>query len=200
MGLAYLFGGKFYDFLDEHFEKIRYAKIRKGLLKNINGKILDAGCGTGRNFEYYNKKADVIGVDNSEKMLEVARKRIIGSKAKISVIEMDLRKLSLGDNTFDNIVASFALCVMNEKDELLALNELIRVAKRGARLYFLEYVYSQNPIRKILMFIMAFIPRVLYGLRFNSTLPVVERENRLKIEKTELVYDDVVRLIVAKKL
>jgi len=88
---------------------------------------------------------------------------------------------------------------MPEKMETKALKELVRVAKPGAELYFLEYVYSKNWLRKTIMFSTAFIPKFLYGLRFNSTLPVIESEKSLKIERTEFVYNDVIRLIVAKK-
>jgi len=42
-GLAYLLNGKIYDFLDGYFEKIRYERIRKEVIHNLNGKILDAG-------------------------------------------------------------------------------------------------------------------------------------------------------------
>jgi ubiquinone/menaquinone biosynthesis C-methylase UbiE len=87
MGIVYHLGGKVYDFLDEHFEKTRYFKIRKNILKDLNGQILDAGCGTGRNFPHYNPNAKVTGIDISPKMLEVAKQRATKGKANIKVLE-----------------------------------------------------------------------------------------------------------------
>jgi len=198
-GIVYSLSGKLYDWLDERYETTRYSSIRKKMLFSLEGRILDAGCGTGRNFPYYSKNASVIGVDFSQKMLDSAKERINKSKANIVLKNESLTKLSFSDNYFDNIVATFVLCVMPEKNERSALKELVRVAKPGAELYFLEYVYSKNWLRKTIMFLTAFIPKFLYGLRFNSTLPVIESEKSLKIERTEFVYNDVIRLIVAKK-
>ncbi|PIN81894.1 methyltransferase type 11 [Candidatus Woesearchaeota archaeon CG10_big_fil_rev_8_21_14_0_10_30_7] len=198
-GIVYSLSGKLYDWLDERYETTRYSSIRKKMLFSLEGRILDAGCGTGRNFPYYSKNASVIGVDFSQKMLDSAKERINKSKANIVLKNESLTKLSFSDNYFDNIVATFVLCVMPEKNERSALKELVRVAKPGAELYFLEYVYSKNWLRKTIMFLTAFIPKFLYGLRFNSTLPVIESEKSLKIERTEFVYDDVIRVIVAKK-
>ena len=199
-GLAYLLGGRIYDFLDDRFEKVRYARTRKRVLKSLKGKILDAGCGTGRNFQYYNSEAKVVGVDISEKMLEIAKERAAKSKASIEIRTMDLKSMSFKDDSFDYIMASFVLCVMPEEYERRALKELARVAKPDAELYFLEYVYSQNPFRRFVMRATSFIPKILYDIRFDSTLSVVESEKMLKVKKLEFIYDDVVRLIVAQKI
>lgn len=199
-GLAYVFGGKVYDFLDEHFEKTRYEKIRKKILFNLSGKVLEAGCGTGRNFVYYPNNILVTAFDNSAKMLSVARQRVKLSKAVIKLRKMNIININFLDNTFDNIVATFVLCVIPKKIEQLALNELIRVAKPNARLYFLEYVYSDNRLRAFVMRITSFIPKLLFSIRFNTTYQLIKNNKLLSIEKTEFVYDDVIRLIVAKKL
>ena len=200
MGIVYFFGGKLYDALDAHFEKMRYQKIRSALWPSLTGSILDAGCGTGRNFHYFSSKAKVIGVDTSQTMLAIARQRAAESKASISVQEMDLKRLHFRSNTFDAVVATYVLCVMPKRDERAALKELVRVAKPGARLYFLEYVYSKKKFRSMLMKTTAIVPRLLYGLRFNATLPLILEERSVRVEKLQFVYDDVVRLIVVKKM
>jgi ubiquinone/menaquinone biosynthesis C-methylase UbiE len=89
---------------------------------------------------------------------------------------------------------------MPKKDEAIALKELIRVTKPGGKLFFLEYVYSKNPFRKIIMRITSFIPKILYSLRFDVTLSVIQREKQLNIKKLDFVYEDVIRLIVAQKI
>lgn len=197
-GWIYLISGKIYDFLDEHSERTRYKKIREKILKNLKGKILDAGCGTGRNFPYYRKSAYILAVDNSEAMLKVARKRA-ENLSNINIRQMNLTQLELPDNSMNNVVATFVLCTMPKRLEIIALNELVRVAKPNARLYFLEYDYPQNLIKKFVMRVTSFIPKLLYGVRLDSILPVLKEEKRLTIEKNEFVYGDILRMIVARK-
>ena len=197
-GLAYIFGGKLYDLLDEHFERTRYERVRKKILPNLQGKVLDAGCGTGRNFPHYSNSASVLAVDISERMLSAARTRANGL-ANIKIKNMDLTKLLLSDDSIDAVVATFVLCTMPQQLEKDALKELVRVAKPGARLYFLEYVYSKNYMRQFVMRFTSVVPKLLYGIRFNSTLPIIQEESKLEIEKTEFVHDDVLRLIIARK-
>ncbi|MDP7115646.1 MAG: class I SAM-dependent methyltransferase, partial [Candidatus Woesearchaeota archaeon] len=157
MGIVYPLGGKLYDLLDEHYEKSRYAKIRKHMLGNLGNTILDAGCGTGRNFQYFSPNAKINGVDLSPKMLEAAKKRAQNAKIPIKLERMNLTNLHFKDNLFDNVVATFVLCVLPKKYEQQALKELIRVAKPGAKLHFLEYVYSQDPVRNLTMKATSFI-------------------------------------------
>jgi len=199
-GLVYNLSGRLYDFLDEPFEKKRYTKIRKKMLSNIKGTVLEVGCGTGRNFTHYSANVTVTAIDKSKNMLEIAKKRMEFSKAKIHLRKENITKINSLDNTYDNIVATFVLCVLPKKIEEQALNELIRVAKLEATFYFLEYVYSKNKLRKFTMIITSFIPKILYGIRFNSTSSLIQKNKFLEIVKQEFLHDDVIRLIVAKKI
>ncbi|MEK7657615.1 MAG: class I SAM-dependent methyltransferase [Patescibacteria group bacterium] len=81
--------------------------IKKG------GKILDAGCGPGVDVAYIiSKDFDVIGVDISERILEIARKK----NPKVHFKKADIRKLNFKPNTFDGIIASFSLIHIPKKD------------------------------------------------------------------------------------
>lgn len=198
-GFVYSLSGRLYDFLDNSAEMTRYASIREEIIPKLFGKVLDAGCGTGRNFPYYPSNAEVTAVDSHHKMLEVARRRKSQSKASITLKKHNLNKLPFKDNTFDAVVATFVLCVNTKEEASLILHELTRVAKTGARLYFLEYVYPQTPIKKLYTTMTALFPFFLYGLRYNITKPLLEKHPSLTIEEKKLVYKDSVRLLVARK-
>ena len=53
-----------------------------------NSKVLDAGCGNGKNMNYIkNKSIDVVGIDFSEKLLEICKNKwlfCISKRAKRS--------------------------------------------------------------------------------------------------------------------
>jgi len=65
----------FYDLLDLPFERHRYRAIRPFLFSGMTGQLLDAGIGTGRNYEFYPPEAIVSGIDISPAMLTRARDR-----------------------------------------------------------------------------------------------------------------------------
>src|SRR5215831_15743101 len=86
---------RFYDLLDLPFEYGRYRRIRPLLFAGLSGRVLDAGVGTGRNFEFYPSGTSVVGIDFSPAMLEQARHRISRSTAVIELMEMDVTSLDL---------------------------------------------------------------------------------------------------------
>jgi hypothetical protein len=65
----------YYDCLDLPFEYGWYRGIRPQMFRDLPGRILDAGVGTGRNILFYPAGADV-GVDVSPAMLKCAKRRI----------------------------------------------------------------------------------------------------------------------------
>ena len=52
----------FYDILDYPWERI-YREWRPWLLGDLRGKVLEAGVGTGRNFQHYHESVELTGVD-----------------------------------------------------------------------------------------------------------------------------------------
>jgi SAM-dependent methyltransferase len=91
-------------------------------------RILDAGCGPGRLAERFQHElaAEVIGLDQSERMVELTRTR------GVDAVVGDVRDLPFGDGTFDCAVAAWML--YHVPDVRLAVSELARVLCPGGRL------------------------------------------------------------------
>lgn len=159
-----------YDFLN-HFLSlgIDIAWRRKAirLLRDIQPKqILDVATGTG-DFAIEALALNperVIGVDISEGMLEVGRKKIRERKLDTS-IELrsgDSEKLPFEDNFFDAVIVAFG--VRNFENLELGLAEMLRVLKPGGRVVILEFSKpSKFPMKQ------------LYNVYFTAILPIVGR-------------------------
>jgi SAM-dependent methyltransferase len=92
-------------------------------------RALDAGCGTGEFAERVSRKLtiDVVGVDQSEKLVELARAR--GLDARVG----DLLDLDFDDGEFDAVIANWVLYHL--PDLAAGLRELARVLRSGGRLF-----------------------------------------------------------------
>ena len=80
------------------------------LLPDLNGlTILDLGCGFGEHCKGFIEKgaAKVVGIDISEKMLEVAKAE--NSDPKITYLNMPMEDLDKIDEKFDLVVSSLAI-------------------------------------------------------------------------------------------
>src|SRR6266567_8115628 len=91
-----------YDLLDLPFEYGRYRKIRPLLFRELSGRIMEAGVGTGRNFPFYPPGSEVVGVDISPAMLARAeRRRHTSAAADVQLRQMDVTDLRFPDRSFD---------------------------------------------------------------------------------------------------
>src|SRR3989344_6355688 len=69
------------------------------------GKILDIFCGAGRVAIPLAKRGyQVIGVDNNEKMIEIAKKNTVKRKINVKFVCMDASEISF-ENKFDYVIA-----------------------------------------------------------------------------------------------
>lgn len=88
--------------------------------------ILDAGCGSGRDAAYFTDKGfSVTGVDLSEKLLAIAKKRA----SKAIFLQQDLRSLQLERNSFDGIWVCASILHLQYKDVPSVLNKFYEILK-----------------------------------------------------------------------
>ncbi len=104
--------------------------VIKSLLKKIPpGRVLDAGCGTGRYSKFlHSLDYSVTGIDISKDMLRKAR----ASNKQINFIEGDLKTLPIKDNSMDLAISALVLTHLPDID--IALAELARVVRVGGHI------------------------------------------------------------------
>lgn len=121
-----------------------------GLLRPFRGgRYLDVGTGTGDLvFEMVHQSANVIvdGIDPSEQMLEIARRKAEkrGLGDAVNFFNADALDLPMESNTYDGIVSGF--CFRNIERRQKALEEMLRVLKPGGLLVILEATYPQSAL------------------------------------------------------
>jgi len=93
------------------------------------GVAIDAACGTGRHAEWLVEQGhDVLGVDSSSDMLEIARTKVPGAR----FAEGDLHHLPVPDASADLVLVTLALCHVRDLGPVFA--ELARVLRPGGHL------------------------------------------------------------------
>ena len=114
-------------------------------------KVLDLGCGTGRHAEMLSLRHDVVGVDQSAELLEIARRRA----PRARFVHGDLAQLDAGEGGFDAAVAMYAvLGYLAELDSLVScLLAVHRHLREGGLLAFDVWhapaVYASPPVGKL---------------------------------------------------
>ncbi len=94
-----------------------------------SGLVLDAGCGGGRDCQAFVERGfKVIGIDLSEKMLQIAQ----ASVKNCAFIQADLRKIPLDDGSVDGIWCCASLLHLKHSEVPKALIEFRRVLKKDA--------------------------------------------------------------------
>jgi len=164
-------------------------KIKKLIVESyltFSEHILDIGMGTGTFavLAALRKKVNVIGIDQSVKMLEIAKLNINEAKVQefvhpmlLSVIEMDTEFL---EETFDKVIAILSLSEMYQNEQDFCLRQIYRVLKHEGQLILVDETIPRKWWKKFLYFTirlpLAFITYLFTNL---STKPLKNIDDRL---------------------
>lgn len=188
----------FYDLLDLPFERKRYRTLRPLMFQNLDGRLLDAGIGTGRNCAFYPSAAIVSGIDSSPAMLARAHRRCPTVSAAGRLYQMDVTELKFSTGSFDAAVATFLFCVLPDHLQVPALRELGRVVKRGGPIRLLEYVRPTRTIRRMVSRIWQPWVSWAYGASFDRQTEKHVPAAGLELVESRFVVDDLVKLLTLR--
>lgn len=185
-------------------------------------KIVDVACGTGDMMGFWDKEAkkfdikidELIGVDPSEGMVEVARKKFPDYTYHIA----KATQIPLEDQTADFISITYG--IRNVVQRVEALDEFNRVLKKGGLVVILEFMKDENKnilkkmrdfyMHKILPYVGGAISKNLEAYKYlpnsiENFVTVKGMQDELKNAGFEIIYTksfsmDISTLIIAKKI
>ena len=172
-----------YDRWEGIIEWFLIGRLRKALLREARGKVLDIGIGTGKNIEYYSKSCRINGVDYTPAMLAIARERAKRLERKVNLRVMDAERLKFDKGMFDTVVDTLGLCTY--PNPIRALQEMKRVCKKDGQILLLEHGESNYRViqwlqqkikRKQLERLGCNVDRDIVGLVRKAGLKIVEQK------------------------
>ncbi len=135
---------KIYDNIMQDAEDKGLRDWRQQLLQNASGDVLELGCGTGANLEFYpdNIRRLVLLEPCPHMHQRLKEKRSIEKLSNIEIINEKAEFLSLADASFDTVVCTLVLCSVGNLEK--TLSEIHRVLRPQGKLIFIEHVAAVN--------------------------------------------------------
>ncbi len=134
-------GGTIYNVMMLPLEGLKLHHLRKQLVTQAKGIVLEVGAGTGVNVSYYN-------FDQIEKLiitdLSLTHHKSCVKKAdsKITCYEESVEQLSLEDNSVDMVIFTLVFCSVSNPEK--GLSEVRRVLKEKGKIIFIEHVLPKK--------------------------------------------------------
>jgi 2-polyprenyl-3-methyl-5-hydroxy-6-metoxy-1,4-benzoquinol methylase len=102
-------------------------------------RVLEVGCGMGQLAQRLHEEldAEVVAIDQSERMVELTRER--GVDARVA----DVQELPFGDGEFDVVTSSF--CAIFAPDHQKVADELLRVCRPGGTIGLPTFTPEGSP-------------------------------------------------------
>ena len=148
------------SFYDMTFGQV-FRPGQKTLIKKMDcadtDSVLEIGIGTGSSFQYYPKNTNVVGIDISPDMLDLAKKKIRKDKAiNKHILLMNGEQLSFADNTFDKVVGMYVVSVTQNPKKLI--EEMKRVCKNDGDIYIVNHFSTEQDNAFVKMFEKGLMP------------------------------------------
>jgi ubiquinone/menaquinone biosynthesis C-methylase UbiE len=184
-----------YDILELPMEAMALKKWRREVMKELTGKVLEVGVGTGKNIPFYPNDVDITAIDFSEKMLSKAKEKAKKFDKKVELLLMDAQQMDFPDNTFDRVFTTCVFCSV--PDPVKGLEELKRVCKPGGKIIMIEHVRSEKKLLGPIMDAVNPITVNLWGANINrNTMDNLRKAGFTNVQEVNLAGDIVKKIII----
>ncbi|HLF66585.1 MAG TPA: class I SAM-dependent methyltransferase [Gammaproteobacteria bacterium] len=140
---------KYYDAMLRDAEEKCLHDWRKGLLTDVQGDIIELGCGTGANLAFYPATVNhlVLAEPSAPMRQQLNLKLAAYPHLPVFMVDYSAESIPVADESFDAVVSTLLLCTV--KDPKLALTEIHRILKPQGKLLFIEHVAATHQTNRL---------------------------------------------------
>ncbi|MCF7797267.1 MAG: class I SAM-dependent methyltransferase [Lentisphaeria bacterium] len=134
----------FYDIFMLPLEYFGLRRLRRRILSEVSGRILELGAGTAVNTSFYphHPDAEIIAVEPSREKAVCAEPRR-KNYPQMTWIQGVGEHMPFADASFDRVVATLVLCSVQSMEQTLV--EIRRILKPNGTIHILEHVRPPQP-------------------------------------------------------
>ncbi len=135
---AYRLYAPFYDYLYGAVLESGRRALSEAVVSLHPGSLLEIGVGTGLMLHRYPAESRIVGIDLSEEMLNLARRRkqkLEGREIRLQF--MDAEAMDFADSSFDCVTLPYVLSVTPDPRRLVA--EARRVCRKNGTIFILNH-------------------------------------------------------------
>ena len=177
-----------YDPMSRGSEEAGLRDLRRGLLAEAGGSVLEIGAGTGANLAHYDGRVEsLVFTEPEPAMLRRLQKKAREEAPLAKILRAPAEDLPFEDDSFDTVVSTLVLCGVD--DQARSLREIRRVLRPGGRFLFLEHVRSDDPALARFQDRMNWLNRIVVDCDCNRpTLSTIKATNFTvaALEQTEM--------------
>lgn len=190
---------RLYDPVIEIPERLGLRRLRREVLRDVRGRVLELGIGTGRNVPLYPEEVgSLTGVDPDETMLGQAEDRARKATFPVRLLPASAEELPLEDAGFDAVTGTLVFCTI--PDVARALGEARRVLRPGGELRLLEHVrMDREPFATVQETATPVWKHLAGGCHLDRDTLSAVREAGFEVERVQRHLDGLLLGIFARK-
>jgi ubiquinone/menaquinone biosynthesis C-methylase UbiE len=164
-------------------------EIRKRIIGQAEGVVLEIGAGSGANFVHYDptRVSKLYALEPNPGMIRLAERQRLRTKLEVEYLDLPGERIPLEECGVDSIVSTFTLGTI--PDVMEALRGMRRVLRPGGKVIFFELGFSTDlRVQRWQRRWERVAYRIFGGLHLTRDIPLLLNQSGFDIEKMESMH------------